>query len=640
MIEFDPSLEHDPVLDRPPALNLRDYLGNFKRTKEMFAWLWAELISTKGRRLLFWMLLPMLVVCFIGILIPFSIKMIFDGLAQSLVQHDGFNSKIIRGTVQCGILWIISEVFQTIKRSIREYLFDENSRRQRYRVNTLFFEKALGEHIVENRLLSESNIKKGYERIEAQQKLLLFEGIETVINMFLAYGAIWYISWLLKSWTLGLAITGMFLAYAAWSLFLNNKVMEACLPLNKRWNFLSRYQSERWRHVQRVVTNAREEEEIEDINNYYDRTIKEDIGFWLWFIRQISYRAVANQLMMVGVIIYGTWQVVKTKLTIGDFYPILNYTFKLIDGLNKLSDLEHQINYWSPSVMALKRALTKPLPLSRSVQPIFLNPETVACRVVFDRVGYGFPNKRKAEGWTGPPVLYNVSFTIEPGEKVALIGQSGSGKTTLMQLLLRFMDPTSGRITIDGCDLREIDHHSWMRLVGYIPQEPMIFSGTLRANLLYGLPNKEAEKVSDAELWEVVKTLQLDLGERLEDGLDTQLGHYGIDLSGGQKQRLMIAAAAMKRPCFMVIDEATSSLDASTEKLVQHGLERVLGRDIGALIVTHRLPTVRHLCDKFVLVQQLNGHGGEVVAIASSFEELAEKSTLFRQLAKDHGLVF
>jgi len=116
------------------------------------------------------------------------------------------------------------------------------------------------------------------------------------------------------------------------------------------------------------------------------------------------------------------------------------------------------------------------------------------------------------------------------------------------------------------------------------------------------------------------------------------LGHYGIDLSGGQKQRLMIAAAAMKCPCFMAIDEATSSLDASTERLVQQGLETVLGRDIGALIVTHRLSTVRHLCSKFVLVQQLNGHGGEVVAIASSFEELAGKSNHFRQLAKDHGI--
>lgn len=639
MIEFDPSLEHDPVLDRPPAKNLRDYLGNLKRTKEMFRWIWVELVSFKGKWLFFWMVFPMLVVCAIGIVIPFSIKMIFDGLAQSYARHDGFNDKIIRGIIQCGILWIISEVFQTIKRSIREYLFDENGGYRRYQINKLFFGKSLGEHIIENRLLGESNIRKGYERIEAQQKLLLFEGIETLVNMLLAYGAIWYVSWLLKSWALGLAVTVMFMVYATWSLFLNNKVMEACLPLDKCWNFLGRYQSERWRYVQRVVTNAREEEEIEDINNYYDQTIKEDIGFWLWFIRQISYRALVNQLMMVGVIIYGSWQVVKTKLTIGDFYPILNYTFKLMDGLNKLSDIEHQINYWSPSVMALRRALTKPQPLYRPVQSVGLNRETAACRVVFDQVGYGFPRKKKEEGLTGPPVLYNVSFTIEPGEKVALIGQSGSGKTTLMQLLLRFMDPTSGRITIDGADLRAIDHHSWMRLAGYIPQEPMIFSGTLRSNLLYGLSNKEAAKVSDGELWEVVKTLQLDLGERLEDGLDTQLGHYGIDLSGGQKQRLMIAAAAMKRPRFMVIDEATSSLDASTERLVQRGLEIVLGKDIGALIVTHRLPTVRHLCSKFVLVQQVNGHGGEVVAMASSFEELAGQSEHFRQLAKDHGIV-
>ena len=153
------------------------------------------------------------------------------------------------------------------------------------------------------------------------------------------------------------------------------------------------------------------------------------------------------------------------------------------------------------------------------------------------------------------------------------------------------------------------------------------------------MSEEEAAKVSDSELWEMVRILQLDLGARLTNGLDTELGHYGIDLSGGQKQRLMIGAAAFKKPVFMVIDEATSSLDATTEKLVQAGLEVVLGPKVGALIVTHRLSTVRKLCDEFVMIDTVNGHGGEVIAIAESFEELADKTECFRKLAADQGIV-
>ncbi|MDO8495498.1 MAG: ABC transporter ATP-binding protein [bacterium] len=637
MIEFDPVLEKDPELDRPEAKSFRDHWENIKRLKGMFGWIWKELINFRSKRLLLWMLIPTVMVCVIGVIVPMSIRTVIDGISQSQNLHNGFNSTIKMGIIQCGVLWIISEFLQAIKRITREYLMDENSLSLRNRTNVLFFSKALGEHIVENRLLNEPSIKKGYERVEAQQKLLLFDGIETILNTVLAYGAVWYISWSIKSWVLGGIITAMLTIFVIWSLYLYNRVMVVCLPLDKCWSFLTRYQSERWRNVQRVVTSGKVREEIEAINDYYKRTIKLDLGFWIWFIWQLFFRSAINILFLVGIIVYGALQAVRLILTIGAFYPILNYTFKLIDSLSRISDIEHQINYWSPSVIKLRQALTKPKPLPTVPNPIELGP-AVDCKVVFTNVGFSYPRKKK-EGSVGPPVLHQVSFMIEAKEKVALIGRSGSGKTTAMQLLLRFMDPTSGNITIDGTDLRQINYESWMRKTGYIPQEAQVFSGSLRDNLLYGLPHAEACRVTDAELWEVVRALQLDLEARLDEGLDTQLGHYGIDLSGGQKQRLMIVAAVMKNPRFMIIDEATSSLDGETEHLVQRGLEMVLGRDVGALIVTHRLATVRNLCDKFVMIHPTNGHGGEVIAVASSFEELADNTPNFRQLAAYQGIV-
>ena len=206
-----------------------------------------------------------------------------------------------------------------------------------------------------------------------------------------------------------------------------------------------------------------------------------------------------------------------------------------------------------------------------------------------------------------------------------------------MKLLLRYMDPTSGRIMIDGHDLRDIDLDSWLSIIGYIPQQPQIFSGTMRYNATYGLSGDKLKSVSDDYLWEQARMLQVDFGERLINGLDTMVGERGVKLSGGQSQRLMILAAVMKDPKLMIIDEATSSLDSSTEKLVQSGLDNVLSGDCGALVVAHRLSTVRK-CDKFVVIEPMNGSGGKVVGVGKSFEELFEICPQFRKLAEDQEL--
>ena len=210
-----------------------------------------------------------------------------------------------------------------------------------------------------------------------------------------------------------------------------------------------------------------------------------------------------------------------------------------------------------------------------------------------------------------------------------------------MRLLLRYADPDAGCIHVNGYKLNEVNLESWMRLVGYIPQHPQVFDGTIRYNLTYGLTEQERQKITDDELWRIMKLLQIDFGARLTDGLDTLVGRNGIKLSGGQAQRLMIGAAAIKRPLFMVIDEATSSLDSTTEKLVHDGLVQVLSGNVSALVIAHRLSTVRDLCDKFVVLREstcLTGNDSQVEATASTFEELYRISPTFRRLADDQGI--
>ena len=200
------------------------------------------------------------------------------------------------------------------------------------------------------------------------------------------------------------------------------------------------------------------------------------------------------------------------------------------------------------------------------------------------------------------------------------------------------MDPTTGTVRIDRWNLRDIDLESWLNIVGYIPQTPQIWNDTIRGNALYGVPENVAREISDEYLWEQARSVQVDFGERLTEGLYTRIGERGIKLSGGQNQRLMILAAIMKEPRFMVIDEATSSLDSSTEKLVQAGLEKALSRNCGALVIAHRLSTVRRICDKFIVIEQVNGSGGKIVGMSKSFEELYETCPQFRRLADDQDI--
>ncbi|MFN2503524.1 MAG: ABC transporter ATP-binding protein [Acidimicrobiales bacterium] len=222
----------------------------------------------------------------------------------------------------------------------------------------------------------------------------------------------------------------------------------------------------------------------------------------------------------------------------------------------------------------------------------------------------------------GRPVLHGVSFTIDPGAKLALVGESGEGKTTLANLLLRLYEPSAGEILIDGTDITAVTQSSLRRAIGVVFQEPALFSGTVSENITYGQTDFSQEQLVAAAR----AANAHDFIERLPEGYDTQIGERGVKLSGGQKQRIAIARALMKDPPILILDEATSSLDSKAEREVQAALERLM-RGRTTLIIAHRLSTIQNV-DVIVGIRQ-----GAVAEVGSP-AELADGDGIYAELLR------
>lgn len=337
------------------------------------------------------------------------------------------------------------------------------------------------------------------------------------------------------------------------------------------------------RVVKAFANEAHEKKLFSHDNENYRRT---KLQAYRIMTASLTLSYLSTRLIQLVVMLAGIWYVIKGELTYGGFVGFLLLIEVFFRPVAKITSV---LESYPKGIAGFKRftQLIDTVPEIADA-PHARDVGTLKGDIRFNQVGFGYSPDR--------PIIHNVDLTIRAGETVAFVGPSGAGKTTLCSLLPRFYDLTSGSITIDGIDIRDMTQTSLRSQIGIVQQDVFLFGGTIRENIAYGKLG-----AGDDEIMQAARRARLDeLIENLPDGLDTIVGERGVKLSGGQKQRLSIARIFLKNPPILILDEATSALDSATEQAIQQSLSELsAGRT--TLVIAHRLATIQN-AERIVVV--------------------------------------
>ncbi|MCZ2101435.1 MAG: ATP-binding cassette domain-containing protein [Chitinophagales bacterium] len=325
--------------------------------------------------------------------------------------------------------------------------------------------------------------------------------------------------------------------------------------------------------------------------------------------------------ILFGGIFFILWQgalmLERHEMEAGDLFSFIMYTGILGGAIASLGTLSTQILTAIGATERILEILDNPSELPIQKENFSKDSLILEGNITYENVSFSYPTRKDLQ------ILDAINLKIQAGQKVALVGQSGAGKSTITQLLMKFYNPDSGMITIDGHDINSYDLSQYRHNLAIVPQEVILFGGTIRENISYGKPDATDEEIIEAahlsNSWEFISVFP--------EGLDTIVGDRGIKLSGGQRQRIAIARALLKNPRILILDEATSSLDAESERLVQEALDKLM-LNRTSIIIAHRLATIKDVDWIYVL------ENGKICEAGKHHDLIEKENGVYASLAK------
>ena len=461
-------------------------------------------------------------------------------------------------------------------------------------------------------------ITRGTADISRLQEFLfacLFLGIDITIAMVKSLVLITFISpWagLATLCTLGPTV-GLIIYYAR--------------LLNPKWRKIHDMHGELTTVIQENIAGvrvvkafAREQDEIAKFRAQRDifvASVLDAVNYWAGRVPMAQFIFGLSTPLVLWIV---GMQVIAGQVPVGNLAMIIGYLRAIGARMEPIGQFVNVIQNASASAERVMEVLEEPLKMSSGTET--LSAKTgVGVRVAFEHVCFQYPTGNG-------PAVRDISFIAQPGQTIAILGETGAGKSTLVHLIPRFYDPTSGAVRINGIDVRDLDLRGLRRSVGMIFQETVLFSATVAQNIAYGRSDATQERIvaaaKAAHAHEFITSL--------ENGYDTVIGERGVSLSGGQKQRLAIARAFLLDPLILILDDATSSLDSKTERLIQEDMKRVcFGRT--AFVIAHRLTTIQH-ADHVIVMR--NGQIAEQGTPAELMKNGVYFKELFRGQWHDH----
>jgi subfamily B ATP-binding cassette protein MsbA len=484
---------------------------------------------------------------------------------------------VLQGLCSMGHTYLTAWVSQNVIADFRKHLF---AHLQTLTIS-FFSRRRTGELL--SRLMSD---------VTVIQSLVTETPIDAVKQLVTFVGGITFL--LLMNWQLCLLILILLPLLVVISKLFGRRLKSLSTSIQDHTATLSTLAEEVISGIRIVKSFVQTPRETERFAAQVDQTLRLTLsraGIMAVFIPVISLMTFSSA---TAVLWYGGRQVIDGTVTPGDLFAFVLFAGILIGPFSAAARVFTQIKEAQGATQRVFEILDAQPDIDDRPDAQALG--TVKGHVRMENVTFGYDPRHS--------VLSNLSFEAKPGELVALVGPTGAGKTTVINLLHRFYDPIEGRLTIDGRDLRDVMLESWYRQIALVPQETILFGGTILDNIRYGKMDAD-----EATVWEASKAAHAhDFITTLPDGYQTVVGEKGVNLSGGQRQRIAIARAILKDPRILLLDEATSSLDTDSERLVQEALQRLMeGRT--TFVVAHRLSTIQRadrilVLDKGKLVEE------------------------------------